>query len=250
MGCIYAIENLENGKVYIGSAIKNKARWRNHKCALRNGTHHNSHLQRAWDYYGKESFEFLVVENHVPSSDLIEAEQYWLDRARACGPVYNQCMVIGASRLGLPHTKETRRKMSVAQKGKTHSKETRRNASLAKGRPYPSFIHQETGEIIPAGRGISTLCREMGLTQGCLSAVARGDRYSHKGWILVSPIDGAPTTHDRTRDYPSFYHQDTGEILPAGHNLTAMCREYGLERSGMNRVMLGQLRSSQGWELL
>jgi group I intron endonuclease len=58
---IYKILNKINNKVYVGSATNIRKRWRDHKWYLNHNIHHNSHLQSAWNKYGAESFEFLIV---------------------------------------------------------------------------------------------------------------------------------------------------------------------------------------------
>lgn len=57
---IYKIQNQTNNKLYIGSGIV-KERISSHKWLLKAGRHWNDHLQRSWNKYGEESFEFEVV---------------------------------------------------------------------------------------------------------------------------------------------------------------------------------------------
>lgn len=59
---IYKIENLVNGKVYIGQSINILARWSDHKYKLENNLHENSYLQNSWNKYGAENFKFQIVE--------------------------------------------------------------------------------------------------------------------------------------------------------------------------------------------
>ena len=58
---VYKILNKTNRKVYIGSATDIKKRWRDHKWYLNHNFHHNSHLQSAWNKYGVDNFEFLII---------------------------------------------------------------------------------------------------------------------------------------------------------------------------------------------
>jgi group I intron endonuclease len=58
---IYIITNLVNKKMYFGKSIDIQKRiWRHH-FDLEHGTHHSKYLQRSWDKYGEENFEFKAI---------------------------------------------------------------------------------------------------------------------------------------------------------------------------------------------
>lgn len=59
---IYAIKNLVNNKVYIGSSKSHIKRKYEHFYQLKKGIHHSIHLQRAYDKYGKDKFSFYILE--------------------------------------------------------------------------------------------------------------------------------------------------------------------------------------------
>ena len=75
---IYKIKNLKNKKCYYGSSKNIEKRWRTHLNNLKNGKHHNIHLQRSWDKYGEDNFVFEVVEE-CDETHLLELEQKYLD---------------------------------------------------------------------------------------------------------------------------------------------------------------------------
>lgn len=65
---IYYIRNKVNGKIYIGQTRDRFIeRYWNHKWKLNNNSHDNKYLQRAWNKYGEDSFEFYVV--HILKND-------------------------------------------------------------------------------------------------------------------------------------------------------------------------------------
>jgi len=136
---IYYIQNICNGKIYIGSAVAIIERWRVHKHLLRQGKHYNRHLQSAWDKDGEDSFVFGIVEVTGNKDDLLGMEQRWINHYKSFNDKngYN-ILPIAGSRLGTKHSKETRKKLSESHKGqrpwmkgKKHSEETRKKISLA-----------------------------------------------------------------------------------------------------------------------
>lgn len=73
---IYKIIHTESGRYYIGSSINIEKRWWKHKNDLKNGDHHSIYLQRLWNKYGEDAFEFQIFEE---TTDLIQREQELLD---------------------------------------------------------------------------------------------------------------------------------------------------------------------------
>lgn len=75
---IYMIQNLVNGKIYIGqSGDIEEVRWRDHKRELRNNKHENTHLQRSWNKYGEDNFEFTII-CECDESQLNTMEEYYI----------------------------------------------------------------------------------------------------------------------------------------------------------------------------
>ena len=60
---IYMIHNKRNGKRYVGRSRYLKYRWYEHRVNLRIDWHYNPHLQNAYNLYGEDAFEFVVLKH-------------------------------------------------------------------------------------------------------------------------------------------------------------------------------------------
>lgn len=104
MSCgVYKIENLVNGKIYVGSSCKISFRWKRHLYHLRHNIHNNKKLQRSYNKHGEDSFLFEILELCTPE-ELFIREQAWIDTLH---PYYNISKVAG-SILGYKHSEETK----------------------------------------------------------------------------------------------------------------------------------------------
>ncbi len=73
---VYKIENVNNGKKYIGSSKDIEKRFYQHRRELENKTHHSVKLQRAWSISkNKDIFLFEVVEI-VDNVDILRIGTY------------------------------------------------------------------------------------------------------------------------------------------------------------------------------
>lgn len=88
-GTIYMIENLVNGKVYVGQTVqKVDRRLHVHKIKLQKQYHNNPHLQRAFNKYGENSFKSSVIEK-CSISEIDDRERYWIKFFETYTGVYN-----------------------------------------------------------------------------------------------------------------------------------------------------------------
>src|SRR5258708_40355023 len=80
---IYRFVNWANGKMYIGSAVNLKNRKKNHLISLRLNKHFNRYLQAAYNKGGGCNILFEVIEYVENKVNLIEREQYYLDKFKS-----------------------------------------------------------------------------------------------------------------------------------------------------------------------
>ena len=134
---IYAIVNNVTRDMYVGSAVAVNRRWSAHRCNLRKGTHHCTHLQNSYRKHGPDAFDWEIVQFVEDKEKLIEREQFWIDFFQ---PAYNK-RKIASSCLGVKRSQQARNNMRNAQLGKKQSPKTiaKRSAAL-KGRPRPAEV--------------------------------------------------------------------------------------------------------------
>lgn len=125
---IYAIVNQTTRDMYVGSAVAVNRRWNAHRRALAKQCHYNQRLQRAYDKYGAQHFDWEIIEYVDNRFELIEREQFWMN---FFAPAYNGRPTAN-SPLGTKHSAETRAKMSAAAKKRVFSDEHKQNISKAK----------------------------------------------------------------------------------------------------------------------
>ncbi len=145
---IYKLTNKVTGKVYVGSAACSfKSRWCIHRADLKGNRHFNSYLQRSWNKYGEEAFEFSILERCRPQNCL-EREQHWLDKLRPYKREigYNISEVAGSAMQGRNHTDASRLKMSVARKGMDTSKATEAAAKVTKGKRRSDEVRKKISD--------------------------------------------------------------------------------------------------------
>jgi len=124
---IYAITNIINNKIYLGSTNDFVRRWKEHKAALQQSKHPNPHLQSSWNKYGEDAFEFDILEYSDNLGGLAKDEQFWMDKYREEGKeLYNIALATDNPMRGRNHTEAAKCKIGEAQKGKKVSKKTRR----------------------------------------------------------------------------------------------------------------------------
>jgi predicted GIY-YIG superfamily endonuclease len=136
---VYQIRNTENQKVYIGSSYRIKSRFTEHRRLLNSNTHHNSHLQNAWNKYGEKCFVFEIVE-YCSIEHLLKAEQRWLEKTSAKYNILNEA----GTTYGFRHSTQTKQKMSIDRRGdknsfygKTHTQEVKEQLhKLHSGKSY------------------------------------------------------------------------------------------------------------------
>ena len=92
---IYKIENILNGKIYIGQSIEIERRWQKHLNA-----NDDFLIHKAIRKYGKENFKFSIIEE-CDISLLNEKECYWINFYNSIIPNGYNMIQGGSNGMGL-----------------------------------------------------------------------------------------------------------------------------------------------------
>lgn len=76
---VYIILNKITNKFYVGHSVDIYRRFNSHKSYLRNNKHHSIYLQRAWNKYGEDNFEFIIIKQGISEEESIDLEQFYIN---------------------------------------------------------------------------------------------------------------------------------------------------------------------------
>lgn len=268
---VYQIRCILTGKIYIGSTVDLRERWGRHRRSLRQGNHQNVFLQQAWVKYGEANFKFSLLE-FAETSELLRSEQAWIDKTGCADRnigfnIYNVAGSPGDMLAQIwegfidPNGNEITI-TNLHEFCRQHSLDFPSMHRLAKGKSklksYKGWTHRNSirqrdyvktydGFITPDGRpagsitNLAAFCRDHGLDNTHMVALANSRIYSHRGW-----------TYDNDRQNLNLPKTYTGFINPAGlrvvfMNLQAFCREHELNAVHMHELVSGKRKSHKGW---
>jgi group I intron endonuclease len=268
---VYQIRCIPTGKIYIGSAVNLRSRFSQHLGSLQRDNHRNKYLQLAWNKYGKEAFEFSVLE-FVSRSELLCAEQTWIDKtgctnrkigfniyhiAGSPGDILAQvwegfvdpngnevtitnleefCRKHGLNRTAMSRLAKGKSKLKSC-KGWTHKNSVRQRDYV---KTYDGFIAPDDS---PAGliTNLAAFCRENNLDNTHMVAVAHGRICSHRGWTHINGKQNLL----KLREYTGFISPNGERVII--HNLSVFCKENKLCVVHMFEIKSGKKKSHKGW---
>lgn len=158
---IYGIRNIQTDQIYVGHARKTfLRRATQHSSILKTQSRGNRLLQEAYNEFGKESFEFIILEylnKNDPLSLFLEKEQFYMDKYKQNR--YNLYPIAGS---GLNH-KNSQKQIDG------HSKE---------------YVIVTPNLNILVIKNIAAFCRRNDLHCSSMVRVANNKSKHYKGWIV------------------------------------------------------------------
>lgn len=184
-------------KVYVGSSSNLKRRKYRHFYELATDTHKNSHLQRAYDKYGKESFRWEILE-YCKKEKLIAREQFYMDKYNStnhdCG--YNQSLKAD----GHVISEETKEKLSQLLKGRKKSPETIERMKNGRKGDRITPEAREKGRLARLGKPLPEEARRKISISLLGNKRALGNKFSPEARQHLSDMKkGIPCTEERKR---------------------------------------------------
>ena len=222
---IYLIVHEPSQRAYVGQSKDICGRWKAHLYMLRRNEHHCQSLQDCFNESHYSDFNFKVV--HIcKKSELTKKEQEYWDKqeknpfnGRPTGQVYPE------------HTKETRRKLSEARKGKKFSEEHKKKISEAmKGRKL-SEQHIKKMSESRKGKNHSQESKKK------MSEAMKGRKFSdeHKKKIGES------------NKIPVIQYSKEGEFIKQWPSLTDASESLGIHHGNISKVCKGKRKTAGGF---
>lgn len=230
---VYKITCSVTGKVYVGSSQNLRTRWRIHRNELSRGVHKNARLQRAWRKYGKEVFNFAVLE-YVPSTELLNREQHWIDQLRAVEKGYGFNI----------------RPRAESNRGFRHRRSSKQKIKAGVSRLW--VVRSPAGDEQQISN-LRSFCRQRHLDYRGMNAVANGEYRHHKGWhCRKAAMTYAAWQQSLKTKTPRAKQRQWFVISPTGcrrvvQNLPEFCRKRDLNHSLMIQVARGRYPRHKGW---
>jgi group I intron endonuclease len=199
---IYAIRHVDSQKVYVGSSKYLSVRKNRHFNDLRKNRHHNKHLQHAYNKYGEDAFEWVILETLTDENMLHVDEKKWIVNLHATNHNngYNFNEEPNAMK-GRHHTTEAKKKISESRKGrylgnnnpnfgKKNSLSTKIQMSLGRskslsGTGITESTVKEIVSFIKEGRPHLEIAEKFGVGRTVVTRISNGTRWTN---ITGGPI--------------------------------------------------------------
>jgi len=249
---VYKIINIQNGRIYIGSAKEFKRRCKDHIKQLRINRHSNKFLQHDFNKCGEDAFEFRVIEV-VPNStkeQRFEVEQKYLNEVF---DKQEHCYNIN------PNTTQLER--SVFSKNPEATKEKLRQKSKALWQD-PVYVEKRVASLRklnenPEYRKKLSVAQQKSWDENKEARTTKSSMTMKQKFIdnpefaAKSKANLIPNKAKPDEEYslkPALITPD-GEVLDNIRNAKKFARDHDLDTSGIYKVLKGQLKSYKGYSL-
>ena len=190
-GIVYKFTNKINGMSYVGCSRDTiEGRLSTH---LKKSKNKRSYFFNAYLKHGKENFESCTIDNAYSEEDMFEKEKFWIKFYDCMAPNGYNLTEGGGGIVNM--TPEIRAKISKTKtgvpmpqlRGRVRTQEQKNNISRGMGCTPIKGVNIKTGEEIYL-HSVSD-GKNYGFNPSLVSAVALGNRPTHKGYIFTKISD-------------------------------------------------------------
>ena len=117
---VYVIRCKVNDRFYIGVSKNIKARWNEHKSYLKNNKHHSVKLQRSYNKYGIDAFEYSIIYETKDYESAVNLEIAMI-KSFYGKMLLNSSATSQGFGIGYKHTEATKAKISKSLMGNKYT---------------------------------------------------------------------------------------------------------------------------------
>lgn len=211
-GIIYKITNIINGKVYIGQTIQSfNRRIKSHRSHLKCHKHHNELLQRAYDKYGWDAFEFEIIER-CDFDNLDERERFWIDKYNATNHELGYNFESGGNALK-KHNATTIKKFILSSRGEN-------NKINAKDIP-------DIKRRLINGESLTEIANDFNVSISCIYRIKNLQNWEYIAPELNESLIAADTSR-KIKRLTDIEKSDCRKRIASGEYPFALAKEYGI----------------------
>lgn len=257
MAGVYFITCSGDDLCYVGITCREfSVRFSEHRTKLKAGKHHNDRLQRSYNKYGQDTFEFTPIEEINDDSLLLGQEIYWVDYLRYIGA--NVANVADPGDYPIRY----RDKISEKRKGQRPTETQKRNMSRVTSKKiYPNIVSPDG--TIYSTEWLSEFCRIHGLEYSGVRKLLSGKMKSghYKGWyvegnkpdliILANskqPADRVLRRNQGCKKTVVLKGPDGAIHIITG--LTEFAAKHSINYTSFYLLVRGKIKQHKGWTLV
>ena len=214
---IYCITNRINNKIYIGSSVNIKSRWKSHRSS--SGRSASTLIGKAIRKYGISNFHFGVLE-FCPENRLISLEQEWIDAAQ-------------------PFNDRGYNISRIAERSK--------GAALALQKKVYQ-VEPSSGAIISCFGSIKEAATFLGVNASNIESVIQGKNNTAAGftWVVDALAAKPVTIANSTKKRPVMSYLPSGEPAKFYESARSAAKELGISNTSILRVCSGNKKTANG----
>lgn len=224
---VYAFFNKINKKVYIGSSRRLVGRFSNyHRAINRTAKFHSLLLKRVFNKYSKEDFWFLILENVENPEQIVNREQFYLDKYKPFGAKGYNCATSASSNFGVKHSEETRIKCRIRQQGEKGLNARLKNADIVN--IFKDFAWGDMDK--------TSIAEKYKMSERQISAILVREQWSH---IEIDKETLDQVLEKTWRKIPKGDAEKIGRKLKNGQTPLSLSKEFGIKLVNIQNINRG-----------